>query len=99
MGKGYKFAYFRVKWFLIISIFYFISSKYYKEGNELVLDLGAYTAALEYACDTKAIIMGKPSKEYYSAAIESMNLKPEDVVMIGDDINSDIGGAQKSSNI
>ncbi|CAG2175063.1 unnamed protein product [Oppiella nova] len=71
--------------------------KYYKEGNELVLDLGAYTAALEYACDTKAIIMGKPSKEYYSAAIESMDLKLEDVVMIGDDINSDIGGAQKSN--
>ncbi|CAG2119715.1 unnamed protein product [Medioppia subpectinata] len=41
--------------------------------------------------------MGKPSKEYYSAAIESMNLTPEDVVMIGDDINSDIGGAQRNN--
>jgi ribonucleotide monophosphatase NagD (HAD superfamily) len=43
--------------------------------------------------------MGKPSKEYFSAALESMNLKPEEVVMIGDDITSDIGGAQKNSNI
>ena len=41
-------------------------SKFYKEGNELVLDLGAYTTALEYACDVKAIIMGKPSKDYFS---------------------------------
>jgi len=64
-----------------------------------VLDLGAYTTALEYACDISAIIMGKPSKEYFSAAIESMNLKPEEVVMVGDDIISDIGGAQKNSNI
>jgi phospholysine phosphohistidine inorganic pyrophosphate phosphatase len=71
--------------------------KYYQEKGELVLDLGAYTAALEYACDTTAVIMGKPSKEYYSAAIESMNLMREDVVMIGDDINSDVGGAQKIS--
>ncbi|XP_054167128.1 phospholysine phosphohistidine inorganic pyrophosphate phosphatase-like [Oppia nitens] len=69
--------------------------KYYKEGNELVLDLGAYTAALEYATDNKAVIMGKPAKEYYMTAIDSMNLKPEDVVMIGDDINSDVGGAQQ----
>ncbi len=65
----------------------------------MVLDLGAYTTALEYACDISAIIMGKPSKEYFSAALESMNLKPEEVVMIGDDITSDIGGAQKNSNI
>lgn len=71
--------------------------KYYKEGTQLVLDLGAYTTALEYACDIKALIMGKPSKEYFSAALEDMNLKPEEVVMIGDDINSDIGGAQKNN--
>ena len=42
--------------------------------------------------------MGKPSKEFYSIAIESLKLKPEDIVMIGDDINSDVGGAQKAGN-
>lgn len=69
--------------------------KYYKEGDSLVLDLGAYTAALEYACDLQAVIMGKPCKDYFGKAIDSMNLKFENTVMIGDDINSDVGGAQK----
>lgn len=63
-----------------------------------MLDNGAYTSALEYACDIKARVMGKPSKEFYSIAIESLKLKPEDIVMIGDDINSDVGGAQKAGN-
>lgn len=39
--------------------------------------------------------MGKPSKEYFSFGLESLQLKPEEVVMIGDDISSDVGGAQQ----
>jgi ribonucleotide monophosphatase NagD (HAD superfamily) len=30
----------------------------------------------------------------YHAAIHDMNLEPDDVVMIGDDVHHDVGGAQ-----
>jgi len=49
---------------------------------------------LEYAADIKAEIIGKPEPLFFKTALESIGLPAEEVVMIGDDINSDIGGAQ-----
>lgn len=63
--------------------------------NELSLDAGGFVSALEYASAQKAKLIGKPSKEFYKLVAESMNMKVEDCVMIGDDIESDIEGAQK----
>lgn len=68
--------------------------RYYKKGSNLILDVGPYTKALEFACDVKAEIVGKPSAKFFFAAIEDMQISPEDAVMIGDDIVSDVGGAQ-----
>ncbi|KAI1723053.1 HAD-hyrolase-like domain-containing protein [Ditylenchus destructor] len=39
--------------------------------------------------------MGKPNKEYFMHAIEDMNLTKDEVVMIGDDIISDVSAAQQ----
>ncbi|KAL7638780.1 UNVERIFIED_CONTAM: hypothetical protein RMT77_010314 [Armadillidium vulgare] len=69
--------------------------KYYRHNNKLQLDVGAFTAALEYACDIKATVIGKPSAQYFEVALNDLNVSPNEAVMIGDDINSDIGGAQK----
>ncbi|XP_014779237.1 phospholysine phosphohistidine inorganic pyrophosphate phosphatase isoform X3 [Octopus bimaculoides] len=70
------------------------SSKYYQENGKLVLDSGAYMKVLESACDIEAEVFGKPSPEFFKTALKDMNLKPAEVVMIGDDIVNDIGGAQ-----
>jgi phospholysine phosphohistidine inorganic pyrophosphate phosphatase len=70
------------------------NGKYYKEVDGLKLDVGPFTKALEYACDVESLVIGKPSKSFFMSAVESMNLKSDQVVMIGDDIVSDIGGAQ-----
>ncbi|KAM9324836.1 phospholysine phosphohistidine inorganic pyrophosphate phosphatase [Gastrophryne carolinensis] len=69
--------------------------RYYKETDGLKLDVGAYMKALEYACDVTAEVVGKPSKSFFQSAIDEMGVKPEEAVMIGDDVVSDIGGAQK----
>lgn len=50
--------------------------------------------ALEYASGKTATICGKPSKDFFAGALKDMGLDPGDVVMVGDDINSDVGGAQ-----
>ncbi|MFX1427726.1 MAG: HAD-IA family hydrolase, partial [Promethearchaeota archaeon] len=41
-------------------------------------------------------IFGKPSKEYFLQALEKIKLKKEEVLVIGDDIESDIQGAINS---
>ena len=59
-----------------------------------MLDLGAFVAALEYATDKKAIVVGKPSHDFFQAALNDMNVNSEEALMVGDDIVSDVGGAQ-----
>ncbi|CAC5407212.1 LHPP [Mytilus coruscus] len=68
--------------------------KYYKEGSDLILDVGPFAKALEYACDVEAEIVGKPSKSFFGAVLQDLGQPAESVVMIGDDIVNDVGGAQ-----
>ncbi len=69
-------------------------NRYCKRENKLGLDLGPFVAALEYATSKKSVLIGKPEKNFFNLAIEDMKLKNEEVVMIGDDIFADIGGAK-----
>lgn len=69
--------------------------KYYKEDDSLVLDVGAFTVALEYATGKEATIVGKPEPGYFIEAISSMGIQPADAVMVGDDLLSDVAGAQR----
>ena len=71
-------------------------NRYFKDSDgELSLDAGPFVTALEYASLQEATIVGKPSPTFFKLALESMGLKPHEVVMIGDDIESDIAGAQE----
>uniref|UniRef100_A0A2R5LD44 Phospholysine phosphohistidine inorganic pyrophosphate phosphatase n=2 Tax=Ornithodoros turicata TaxID=34597 RepID=A0A2R5LD44_9ACAR len=70
--------------------------KYYREQGELVLDVGAYAAALEYACDRRAIVIGKPGEKFFKMAVNDLKLRTEEVVMIGDDVVCDVGGAMSA---
>ncbi len=72
-------------------------NRYFKDADgELSMDAGGFVAALEYACNTRARIVGKPSLDFYHLACASMGVKPEESLMIGDDIESDILGAQEA---
>jgi len=59
-----------------------------------LLDAGAFVAGLEYAADTEAVVLGKPSTAYFEAALHALDADPGMTWVIGDDIESDIGGAQ-----
>ena len=69
--------------------------KFWKKSGKIQLDIGAFVAALEYATGRKAEIIGKPSLDFFKNAADDMKLELEDLTMIGDDIDSDIGGAQQ----
>ncbi|KAK2172413.1 hypothetical protein NP493_965g01040 [Ridgeia piscesae] len=68
--------------------------KYYQEAGEMKLDVGPFAKALEFASGIEAEIIGKPSKTFFLAALSDMGFSTDKVVMIGDDIISDVGGAQ-----
>jgi HAD superfamily hydrolase (TIGR01458 family) len=60
---------------------------------ELSLNAGPFVAALEYASDRKATVLGKPAPEFFKLAVESMPCPAANVAMIGDDAEADVGGA------
>jgi len=68
-------------------------NRYFMETDGLSLDLGAFTSALEFASGKKAIIMGKPSKDFFLQAVNKLQCSADQVLMIGDDVESDINGA------
>ncbi|XP_007935092.1 phospholysine phosphohistidine inorganic pyrophosphate phosphatase [Orycteropus afer afer] len=69
--------------------------RYYKEASGLMLDVGAYMKALEYACGIEAEVVGKPSPEFFTSALREMGVEAHQAIMIGDDIVGDVGGAQR----
>ncbi len=72
-------------------------NRYFKDSdNELSMDAGGFVAALEYASNTEARILGKPSEDFYRLACAAMETAPEETAMVGDDIESDILGAQRA---
>lgn len=69
-------------------------NRYCRREGEIALDLGPFVAALEYAANTSAIVVGKPSREFFARAVAALDTGPEETVMVGDDLEADVGGAQ-----
>jgi HAD superfamily hydrolase (TIGR01458 family) len=60
-----------------------------------LLDSGAFVAGLEYAAEVEATVLGKPSPAYFEAAVAALDAEPQLTWMVGDDLDSDIAGAQR----
>jgi len=59
-----------------------------------LLDSGCYVAGLEYAAQTAATVLGKPSPAYFDAACRALDAEPSMTWMVGDDIETDVAGAR-----
>ena len=68
--------------------------RYWMAPDGISLSAGPFVAALESATGKTATVVGKPSKAFFDLALRDMGLAADGVVMIGDDILTDIGGAQ-----
>ncbi|MCC7429679.1 TIGR01458 family HAD-type hydrolase [bacterium] len=71
-------------------------NRFWKTESSLTMDLGCFVTALEYATKQEAIIIGKPSKDFFELAIQGWNFSGKEIVAIGDDIEADVGGAKNS---
>jgi HAD superfamily hydrolase (TIGR01458 family) len=67
---------------------------YWRTGEGLQLDAGAYIAGLEEATGSHAVICGKPSGPYFDVALAMLGVAREGTIMVGDDIVNDVRGAQ-----
>lgn len=71
-------------------------NRFWQTEHGLQMDIGGFVQALEYASGTKAMIIGKPASDFFRIALDDMGLRPEETIMVGDDIDSDVGGAQQA---
>jgi HAD superfamily hydrolase (TIGR01458 family) len=69
-------------------------TRYWLAPDGIALDVAPFVAALEHASGRKALVIGKPATAFYQSAIEILKLSAKEVVMIGDGIETDVGGAQ-----
>lgn len=69
-------------------------NKWWLTSDGPLLDAGAFVAGLEYAAGTEAEVVGKPSRAYFEAALAELDAAPGEAVMVGDDVDSDVGGAK-----
>ena len=68
---------------------------YWFSSEGMFLDCGAFVTLLEAAAGTTAKVMGKPSETFFKIALESLQCSPSEAIVAGDDITSDIVGAER----
>jgi HAD superfamily hydrolase (TIGR01458 family) len=69
-------------------------NRWWQTKHGPALDAGAFVAGLEYATQIEATVLGKPSTAYFEAALKALDGDAGMTWMVGDDIESDIAGAQ-----
>jgi HAD superfamily hydrolase (TIGR01458 family) len=60
----------------------------------LFLDAGPFVVALEYAAESGAVVVGKPSPAYFNMVLSDLGIPAERIAVIGDDMEIDVRGAQ-----
>jgi HAD superfamily hydrolase (TIGR01458 family) len=67
-------------------------NRYWLRADGLSLDVGPFVAALEYASGREAYVVGKPAPGFFDAVLAGAGVGVGAAAMVGDDIESDIGG-------
>lgn len=66
----------------------------WKVSNGLALDSGAFVLGLEAASGVSPTVVGKPSGAFFDAATTELGSPTDSTVMVGDDLEADVRGAQ-----
>ena len=71
-------------------------NRFWLTPDGLSLDVGAFVAALEYAAGKRAHVVGKPAPAFFETTLAGIPVEAAQAAMIGDDVESDIDGAQRA---
>ncbi|MGI9003680.1 MAG: HAD-IIA family hydrolase [Pseudonocardia sp.] len=67
---------------------------FWRTDTGLRLDSGAFLLGLERAAGTEAVVLGKPAEVFFAAALRAVGVAADEAVMVGDDVEADVLGAQ-----
>jgi HAD superfamily hydrolase (TIGR01458 family) len=71
-------------------------NRYWMRADGLSLDVGPFVAAIEFATGREAYVVGKPARGFFDGALAGLGVRAPEAAMVGDDIESDIGGALRA---
>jgi HAD superfamily hydrolase (TIGR01458 family) len=68
-------------------------NRFWLTEDGLSLDAGPFVAAIEYATGRDAYVVGKPAPGFFEQVLGGLGVEPHETAMVGDDVESDVGGA------
>ena len=68
----------------------------FQTSNGLALDMGAFILGIEAAAHVKIPVFGKPSPDFFASSLRQMGIVAGEAVMVGDDLQADVLGAQSA---
>ena len=68
-------------------------NRFWMTPDGLSLDAGPFVAAVEYATGSEALVVGKPAAGFFELVLEDLAADPSNAAMVGDDVETDVGGA------
>jgi len=71
-------------------------NRYWMRADGLSLDVGPFVAAIEFAAGCEAYVVGKPARGFFDQVLADLGARAAQTAMVGDDIESDIGGALRA---
>ena len=71
-------------------------NRFWLTATGLSLDAGPFVAAIEYATDRDAYVVGKPSQRFFELVLGSLGVDAAGAAMVGDDVEADVDGATRA---
>ncbi len=70
-------------------------TRYWRAPDGLRLDTAPFVVALAHATGAEPVVLGKPAAPFFLTALSQLGARAEQTYIVGDDIQADIGGAQR----
>jgi HAD superfamily hydrolase (TIGR01458 family) len=67
----------------------------WRTADGMTLDTGAFLLGLERAANAEAVVVGKPSADFFHQALELLGVPAGRAAMVGDDLDNDVLAAQE----
>lgn len=68
---------------------------WYIDVDGYSINTGAFVRMFESACAREALLMGKPSPDFFELSLSRTNSEPAKTIVVGDDIDVDVLGARQ----
>lgn len=69
--------------------------RFVNEEREIVMSAGPIAAALEFASLTRAVVCGKPDRQFFLDSVKGWDIPRNRILMVSDDPFADLIGAKK----